>query len=455
MADTATPDQATQVLAELEKRQIRRVKVGGFDVDGVLRGKYMSVEKFRSALGGGFGFCDVIFGWDIADNLYDRSSVTGWERGFPDAGAVLDPSTLRFSPWEPATATMLCDFRDENGAPHPACPRSLLKKAIGEAEAFGFTAKFACEYEFFFFKETPDTLHDKGFRELSSLTPGMFGYSWLRTGQNRELMADILDQLAAFDIDVEALHTETGPGVFEGAIRYDDTLRAADKAALFKVGLKQIAREHGLSVTFMAKWNANLPGSSGHVHQSLWANGENAFHNASGAKEMAYALKHYVGGLCLLMPELTAMVSPNVNTYKRYVPGVWAPLTATWGVENRTCAVRLIGLDSNKAARVEFRQPAADLNPYLAFAACLSAGMYGIRHKIEPPPEASGDASHTGTTFPRTLAEAATMFHASERAKQMFGEDFVNHYAMTRQWEVQQYQRAVTSWELERYFEAV
>src|SRR5262249_29942437 len=199
----------------------------------------------------------VIFGWDIADVLYDNAKVTGWHTGYPDAHAVLDPGTKRKIPWEPGTVAMLADFRDEQGGAHPACPRSLLRGGIDRAAALGFEAKFACEFEFFMFDETPHSLHEKGFANLRSLTPGMFGYSWVRAGQQRKLMADILEGMRAFDVEIEGLHTETGPGVFEAAIRYDDVLAAADKAALFKVGMKQIAHEHGLSVTFMAKWNAS------------------------------------------------------------------------------------------------------------------------------------------------------------------------------------------------------
>src|SRR5262249_53724253 len=249
---------------------------------------------------------------------------------------------------------LLADFRDEQGGPHPACPRSLLRGVIDRAAAMGYEAKFGCEYEFFLFHETPHSLHEKGFCNLTSLTPGMFGYSWVREGQQRKLMPDILEGMKAFDVELEGLHTETGPGVYEGAIRYDDALAAADKAALFKVAMKQIAHEHGLSVTFMAKWNANLPGCSGHLHQSLWRHGENAFKDAGSFDGMSKTLRHYVGGQCALMPELTALYSPTVNSYRRYVPGVWAPLTATWGVENRTTAIRLIGLGTS-AARVEYR----------------------------------------------------------------------------------------------------
>jgi glutamine synthetase len=440
---------------QLAERGVEHVKIGGFDVDGLLRGKYVSLAKLRSALESGFGFCDVIFGWDIGDVLYDKSSVTGWERGFPDAHAVLDQTTVRDVPWERGVVAMLCDFRDESGGPHPACPRSLLKRVRDKAAALGFEAQCSCEYEFFLFRETPGSLQQKGFRNLEPLTPGMFGYSWVRSGQNRELMAAILDGMKRFDVEIEGLHTETGPGVYEAAIRYDELLRAADKAALFKPAMKQIAREHGLAVTFMAKHNAQLPGSSGHLHQSLWQGGKNVFYDAANPGKPSAAMRHYIGGLCALMPELTAMVSPFVNSYKRYVPGVWAPLTASWGIENRTTALRIIGLDSPKAARVEFRQSAADINPYLALAASLAAGLYGIEHEIEPPPAASGDGSTQGPPLPRTLSDAVGLFERSERARELFGDAFVNHYAHTRSWEVRVYDRAVTDWELARYFEAV
>jgi glutamine synthetase len=456
MSDTAMQ----KFVADLEARGVTRAKIGGFDVDGILRGKYVSLEKLKSALAGGFGFCDVIFGWDIADVLYDNAKVTGWHTGYPDAHAVLDPATLRLIPWEPGTAAMLADFRDAEGGPHPACPRSLLRSVIDKAAALGFEAKFGCEFEFFVFQETPHSLQDKGFQNLMSLTPGMFGYSWVREGQQHKLMGDILDGMRAFDVEIEGLHTETGPGVYEVAIRYDDALRAADKAALFRVGMKQIAHEHGLSVTFMAKWNAALPGSSGHLHQSLWRHGDNAFRDDSSLDGASKTLRHYIGGQCALMPELTALYSPTVNSYKRYVPGVWAPLTATWGVENRTTAIRVIGLGTS-AARVEYRQTAADINPYTAMATCLAAGLYGIEREIEPPPPVRGDAGDGSAPdpdrrpLPRTLKEATALLAESKGAREILGDAFVEHYIRTREWEVRQFERAVTDWELKRYFEAV
>ncbi len=447
-----------ELLKDLEQRGITRAKIGGFDVDGILRGKYVSLDKLKSAIKSGFGFCDVIFCWDINDVLYDNAQVTGWHTGYPDAHAVLDLSTLRPIPWEPGAVAILADFRDEHGGPHPACPRSLLRTVIARAAQKGYSAKFSVEYEFFFFRETPGSLHAKGFTNLEPLSPGMFGYSWVREGQNSSLMRSIFDGMRAFDIEVEGLHTETGPGVYEVAIRYDECLRAADKAALFKPAMKQIAHEHGLMVTFMAKWNAALPGTSGHIHQSLWREGQNVFAAPAEPNGLSKTMRQYIAGQVELMPELTALFSPNVNTYKRYVPGVWAPLTASWGFENRTCALRVIGAGDPSATRVEYRQTAADINPYIAIATCLAAGLHGIDRELSPPPPASGDASAPGEVhkpLPRTLAEATKLLASSAVARELLGAPFVDHYVRTREWEVRQYQLAVTDWELRRYFEAV
>lgn len=447
---------AREFVAKLEARGVTHAKIGGFDIDGVLRGKYVALDKLRSALEKGFGFCDVIFGWDVADALYDNARITGWHTGYPDAHAVLDPGTLRLSPWEPGIATMLCDFRDAQGGPHPGCPRSLLRRMIERAQNLGYEPRFAAEFEFFLFRETRESLRDKGFTGLSPLDPGMFGYSWVRSGQDSALMRDILDGTSAFDIEIEGLHTETGPGVYEAAIRYDDALRAADKAALFKTVMKQIAARHGLSVTFMAKWNAELPGCSGHLHQSLWRGGKNVFYDPRGPRGMSTVMQSYVGGQLKLMRELTAMISPSVNSYKRYVPGLWAPLVPSWGVENRTCALRVIGLGSESALRVEHRQPAADINPYVAMAAALGSGLWGVEHEVQLPAESLGDPGTKGPEqLPTTLREATKLLSKSKAAVELFGAGFVDHYVRTRDWEVRAYETAVTDWELKRYFEVI
>jgi glutamine synthetase len=447
---------AKELREAFEKHRIRRVKVGGFDIDGVLRGKYIAADKFWGALEDPIGFCDVIFGWDSADVLYDNARLTGWHTGYPDTGARIDPSTFRVLPWEPDTAAFLLDFVQPDGSPHPACPRGLLKKVIARARGLGYSPVLAAEFEFFVFKESTTSLNAKGFRGLEPLSPGMFGYSWVREGQHADLCHAILDDMERFDVPIEGLHTETGPGVYEAAIRYDEALRAADRAALFKTAMKQVAARLGYSVTFMAKHNPSLPGSSGHLHQSLWKDEDNVFYDGASADKLSALARQYVGGQVALMPELTALVSPTVNSYKRYVPGVWAPLNASWGIENRTCAIRAIP-GSSKATRLEHRQTAADINPYVAMAATLAAGLWGIENRTAAPPPVEGDASARSDlrALPRNLREATDLLEKSVHAKGLLGESFVDHYVRTRDWEWRQYERAVTDWELARYFETV
>lgn len=444
--------------ALFDKYGIERVKVGGFDIDGVLRGKYISTRKFWSALTAGFGFCDVIFGWDSADQLYDNAQLTGWHTGYPDVLAKIDLDTFRVLPSEPTTACFLADFWRDDKHPHDACPRNLLKTICARAEASGYRPRCGFEFEYWIFREDTDSQRQKGYRDLTPLSPGMFGYSWVRLGQHHELLEDLYRQLTAFGIDIEGFHTETGPGVYETAIRYNEALAAADQAALFKTTMKVLCAQHGLSVTFMAKWNPDLPGSSGHMHHSLWsADGErNLFADPEGPDGLSPTARHYIGGLVDLSPELTALFAPTVNTYKRYVPGMWAPMTATWGVENRTCSVRAINGPGSSAARVEFRQTAADINPYVALAASLGAGLYGVEHAMEPPAASGGDATaaEDAKALPTTLVDAVEALDNSERARQVLPAAFVDHYLITRRWELREHARSVTDWELARYFEA-
>jgi glutamine synthetase len=450
----------TQALKDaFAQRGIRRVKVGGFDIDGLLRGKYVSFEKFWSAVEKGFGFCDVIFGWDCTDVLYDNAEVTGWHTGYPDVHAKIDLSTFRVLPSEPNTAHFLCDFWQDPKTPHPACPRNLLKHVIARTAAAGYVARFAVEFEFWVFRESPHSLREKGFRNLTPISPGMFGYSWVREGQHADLIEDVLEQMSGYGIEIEGFHTETGPGVYEAAIRYDDPLKAADMAALFKTTMKILCARHGCSVTFMAKWNPSLPGSSGHIHQSLWTQAvdTNLFADPASEHGLSALGRNYLAGLLTLSPDLTAIYAPTINSYRRYVPGMWAPLSASWGVENRTCSLRVINGPGASAARVEFRQTAADINPHLAVAACLASGLYGVERKLEPPPPNRGDATAApeALRLPTTLAAAAAALAKSELAPQVLPQAFIQHFVRTRDWEVRQHQKSVSEWELERYFESV
>jgi glutamine synthetase len=434
-----------------EEHHIRRVKVGAYDIDATLRGKYISLEKFWGGAESGLSFCDVIFGWDIGDVLYDNVQFTGWHTGYPDAHCTIDLSSFRLLPWEPGTAFFLLDFCDARGAPLPVAPRQVFQRVLERAAQLGYTASFSAEYEFFFFRETPQSLREKHFHSLTPLTPGMFGYSVLRASANAELVLDLLESLAAFDVPLEGFHTETGPGVYEAALAVQPGLAAADRAALFKTAVKEIATRHSLTATFMAKWHPGLPGSSGHLHQSLSANHENLFYAENGMSE---SMRQYIAGLVAHLPELAAIFCPLINSYKRTVPGAWAPVNATWGVDNRTTAVRAIP-GSPKSTRVELRLTGADINPYLAMAASLAAGLDGIQRQLELPPPTVNAYSGEAPPLPRTLAEAIPLFRASALAREWLGEAFVDHYAATRDWEVRQFEKAVTDWELARYFESV
>jgi glutamine synthetase len=431
------------------------VKVGVFDVDGILRGKYLSKAKFLSALDDGFGFCDVVLGWDSKDQLYDNVKYTGWHTGYPDAPVRILPESCRPLPWEQPVPFFLCEF-----AP-PAdrlCPRGLLRRVIERGRALGFDAYAGFEYEFFVFQETPDSVRAKRFRDLKPIAPDYFGYSVLRNSVWSEFYRGLLDTAEQMDFPIEGLHEETGPGVIEAAIGVDGALAAADKAALFKTFSKVVAQRQGLMATFMAKWSKDWPGQSGHIHLSLKRAGEPVFRDAARPHGMSELMRWFVGGQQKLMPELLAMVSPTVNSYTRLIPGFWAPTDATWGVENRTCALRVIP-GSEKSQRVEYRVAAADANPYVILSAALASGLHGIEQRIEPEAEVTGSAYDRRflqrLALPRTLWDAAQRLKGSKMARDWFGEDFVEHFAATREWEERECRRHITDWELDRYFEII
>lgn len=454
--DVITPQDAKRII---EERGITHVKVGVFDVDGVMRGKYMSREKFFSALDKGFGFCDVVLGWDSNDQLYENPGVefTGWHTGYPDAPVEILPATCREIPYEPETLLFLAQFV----APaDQVCPRGVLQRVLQKAKSLGFTAKAAFEYEFFLFNETPDSVRDKGYQNLQPATPGFFGYSMLRNSVHSDWYHDFLRLAQLMDFPLEGLHTETGPGVLEAAIAVDEAAAAADKAALFKTFTKVWAQRNDMMATFMARWSGDYPGQSGHIHLSLFdkQDGSSAFYNDGNAHNMSQIQRQFIAGQQRLMPELLAMFAQTINAYSRLVPGFWAPTDATWGIENRTTALRVIP-GSPSSQRVEYRLGSADANPYIALAAALGAGLMGIEQGWEPSEPVSGNAyeqAHaTELALPQTLAEAAQKLRASEAARNLFGNAFVEHYATTREWEEREFRKHITDWELQRYFEII
>jgi glutamine synthetase len=447
---------ARDARAIVEERKLTHVKVGVFDVDGILRGKYLSAAKFLSALEKGFGFCDVVLGWDSQDQLYDNVTYTGWHTGYPDAPVRLLPATCRPLPWEGDGLFFLAEFAPPADA---ICPRGVLRRVVERARSLGFEAYAGFEYEFFVFNETPESVRAKNYRNLTPLAPGWFGYSVLRNSTHSDFYRELLETCERMRFGIEGLHEETGAGVIEAAITVDTAEESADKAALFKTFSKVLAQRQGKMATFMAKWSNAWPGQSGHIHMSLRGKGgKGAFFDAKQPHTMSATMRHFIGGQQKLLPELLAMVAPTVNSYTRLVPGFWAPTDATWGVENRTCALRVIP-GSEKAQRVEYRIAAADANPYLALAAGLASGLYGIENEIEPGKPVEGNAYAQAQpkqlALPRSLWEAAQRLKASKAAREVFGDDFVDHFAATREWEEREFRKAVTSWELERYFEII
>ncbi len=441
----------------VRSRDLPFVKVGIVDVDGVMRGKYMARDKFEAALEKGFGFCDVVIGWDSNDQLYDNATLTGWHTAYPDAAVRILPQTMRLIPYEDDLPFFLSEF---DGYAEAACPRGVLRRVLTRAEDMGFAVSAAAEFEFFLFEETPHSVREKNFRNLKSITPGFFGYSLLRAGVHADFYHELLGLARKMDFEIEGLHTETGPGVLEAAIRVDDALRAADKAALFKTFTKILAQRRGWMATFMAKWSRDWPGQSGHLHVSLKEkkSGKGAFYDAKAPHQMSQTMRWFVGGQQALMPEVLAMVACTVNSYTRLIPGFWAPTDSAWGVENRTTALRVIP-GSEKSQRVEYRVAAADINPYIALAAAIGSGLWGIEQKIDPGEPIPGNAyavDHPkNRALPRSLGEAAERLKASAAARALFGDVFVDHYAATREWEEREARKAITDWQLARYFEII
>jgi glutamine synthetase len=442
-----------------------KVKVAVSDIDGILRGKYLHRDKFLGATEphpqGGFGFCDVVFGWDAHDVCYDNTQVTGWQHGFPDALARLDLDTARRVPWDGGVPFFLGEFVNADGSAHPLCPRQTLKRVLALAAKLGVMPMAGMEFEWFNFAETPASWAAKRGVAPTTITPGMFGYSLLRMGDQRGFFNALMDDMLAFGVPIEGLHTETGPGVYEAALVFSEALEAADRAILFKTGAKEIGKQYGVMPSFMAKWSQQYPGCSGHIHQSLseGSNGgkTNLFFDAKSPRCMSPLFESYLAGQIAHAMEFAPLFWPTINSYKRLVDGFWAPVKPTWGIDNRTASFRVLA-GSPKSTRLETRCPGADVNPYLAMAAVLAAGLHGVEQRLKlttPPIHGSNQGAEDVPRAPRTLIETTRVFRESAVARDWFGDEFVDHFAATREWEWRQWLDAVTDWEMKRYFEII
>ncbi|CEL51574.1 glutamine synthetase [Rhizoctonia solani AG-1 IB] len=455
-----------------------KVKVAGIDVDGILRGKFMSKDKFLSAVkGDGFGFCSVIFGWDMHDLVYTKELlVSNRANGYRDILARIDLSTYRRISWEANVPFFLLSFLDpETHEPIPVCPRGTLTKAIKSAESSGWEPIAGVEYEYFQFQETPQTVAEKRFTNLSPLTSGMHGYSLLRTQINQEYFHDLFDESKKFGIEIEGHHTETGPGVYETALAYTSALRMADNATLFKFVAKSVGMKRGVIPSFMAKPWANLPGCSGHIHVSLRdKSGQNVFAVADTDKEKGRADAQsqdtrflsqegewFLAGVLDGLLDIVPLLVPTINGYKRLVGGetFWAPNAVTYGYDSRAASIRIISPPSVplSATRLEIRVPGADMQPHFALASIFRLGLRGIEKKIQlpgPPISVLQRENKAPVRLAASLEEGTKRLMAENSvAREALGDDFVEHYGGTRSHEVKLWNEAVTNWEVERYLE--
>ncbi|KAF2458356.1 glutamine synthetase-like protein [Lineolata rhizophorae] len=465
------------------------VKVAGLDVDGILRGKLMAKSKFLSIASQGFGFCSVVFGWDMHDQTYIRElKISNKDNGYRDLIAVPDLQSFRRIPWENDVPFFLVSFLDpDSGKSLSACPRSLLKRAAAELEKEDMMGMAGAEYEFYHFRapeangvernssSTASFLKEKPPHQLPSLTEGMFGYSLTRPVHNQDYYYGIFDTCAQFRCGIESWHTESGPGVYEAALEYGEIAEMADKAALFKYTVKSLASKHGITPCFMAKPRQGLPGNSGHMHISLKSASSptNLFYRSSGEDpsppypDLAFVSdlgRHFLAGILDALPDIMPLLAPTVNSYKRLVENFWAPVTVSWGLEHRAASIRVIAppTASPKATRFEMRVAGADANPHFVLAAVLAAGWRGVQKKLAVPVpplgkgEDVGGEGDMGVRLAKTLKEANEKFMAKGSvARECFGDEFVEHFGGTREHEVRLWEEAVTDWEIQRYIETV
>lgn len=419
------------------------------DIDGVCRGKTHAGEKMAELLTGGGTIASAAFGWDIADDLYTHTvAFAGLGTALGEIGLQLDAATARQLPWDEGRWALIGEHLLPDGTPLPMCPRQVLKRVLAQATDMGLDVQVGVELEWYVFRESERSVRAKGYRDLEAATESVTNYSPFRIDAVAGFVNDLFRWLPEAGIPIETLHTEAGPGNLEVALKYGPALDSADRAALFKQATREIGRRHGLLNTFMAKWSPAYGGCGQHLHQSLWQDGRNLFHDAQAAHGVSETLRHYIAGQMHALPHLFAVYAPFINSYKRLVDGMLAPVQATWGIDSRHAAFRVVP-GSAHSQRLETRVPGADANAYLAIAAAVASGLYGIRHRLDP------DAVGTGTALPQSLEQATALMAESALARELLGDSFVDHFVQTRQWEISRFRLAVTDWERARYMELV
>lgn len=455
-----------QIEKLIKEKDLRCIIIGTPDIVGNLRGRGVVPQHFlKTICQEGLGICDCIYIMDTLDNIHLPSRKLGWYPdwggGFRDYVIKPDLSTFGLVPWLDRTALVIGDVYDQNtGQLLETAPRSLLKKLVERAERLGYQILAASELEFVILPEPISQIAAKGFREIERLSPGCYDYSVYRLSVHQELIEEIVQKMNQRGVEIHTYQVEAGGGQFEFQLKHCPILQAADRACLYKSGVKEMIARQGMTATFMAKFDPQSFGSSCHVHQSLLdkKSGRNLFWDPGQEHHVSKLMAHYAGGLLAVLPEFTLMWAPYVNSYKRYGPGSAAGLNATWGVDNRTVGLRVLA-ESEASCRLEHRVPGADANPYLVMAAMLAGGLYGLENQITPPELFSGNAyalpEKKARRVPLTLGEAAKSFLGSKVARAYLGEEFVEYYAEYKAAEWREFCFTVTDWERRKYLEMV
>ncbi len=425
------------------------------DMQGRLMGKRFHAANFVETSYQETHCCNYLLATDLEMSTSEGFAATNWREGYGDYVMKPDLSTIRPVPWLEGTAMVLCDVLDHHThQPVPHSPRAILKAQVDRLSALGFEAMMATELEFFLFARSFDEIEKSGFRDLEPIGGYNEDYHIFQTTKDEGVLRPIRNHLHAAGLPIENTKGEAEAGQQELNIRYAPALDCADHHTIAKHAIKEISWQQGHAASFLAKWHANRTGSSSHVHQSLWQGGEAAFVDASDELGMSQLMKHYVAGLIAYAPDYTYFLAPNVNSYKRFAKGTFAPTKTVWSVDNRTAGFRLCGAGT-KGVRIECRIGGSDMNPYLAQAAMLAAGIRGIEEKLELAPPTRGDVYEDAAAgdIPQSLRRAVENLRGSAVLREAMGDAVVDHYARAGEWELEQFDRVVTDWEIARGFE--
>ncbi|MFF0557329.1 glutamine synthetase family protein [Streptomyces sp. NPDC020472] len=452
MADRTPPLTVEELRALVASGEIDTVVLAFPDMQGRLQGKRFAAPFFLDeVLGHGTEGCNYLLAVDTEMNTVDGYEMSSWDRGYGDFAMHPDLTTLRRLPWNEATAMVTADLAWADGTPVVAAPRQILRRQLERLAELGLTAHVGTELEFIVFKDSYEQAWDANYRGLTPANQYNIDYSVLGTGRIEPLLRRIRNEMAGAGLTVESAKGECNPGQHEIAFKYDEALVTCDQHAVYKTGAKEIAAQEGFSLTFMAKYNER-EGNSCHIHLSLQdADGHNVM-AGDDPHGMSETMRHFLAGQLAALRDFSLLYAPNINSYKRFQPGSFAPTAVAWGHDNRTCSLRVVG--HGRSTRFENRLPGGDVNPYLAVAGLVAAGLYGIEQRLELPPPCTGNAyTAEYAHVPTTLREAAELWETSEIAKAAFGAEVVAHYRNMARVELDAFDAAVTDWELRRSFE--